>query len=164
MYQACIGQVWYLAQVSATLFLIIAIWCGLNAIAPAGMDRRGRGGARSRIPGAQYDHPCRAVLRAGAVDRRARRAAAPSAATCAGRRCSVSRCGWRSIRNWLFNHARFGDALDFGQEHLAEEGGNPRFAADFKQYGRFSLHYVPRNVWYYFLNPRLGPLGGPAAD
>ena len=62
-----------------------------------------------------------------------------------------------------FNHARFGDVFDFGQGHLAEAGGNPRFAGDYKQYGRFNLHYVPHNLWYYFLNPRMGPLGGRRA-
>ena len=56
-----------------------------------------------------------------------------------------------------FNAARFGSLLDFGQGRLADAGGHPRFINDYHKYGRFHIHYLPINIWYYFLNTQLKP-------
>jgi hypothetical protein len=160
MYQACFGQVWYLSQLSATLFLIVAICCGLNAVQqPAWM------GAAGLALGIAFLGRNTAIL------------SAPFFAVMLWLAVRDSPAWRRRYLVWsaafggalvvaiaiqlAFNHARFSDALDFGQGHLAQAGGNPRFAADFERYGRFSVHYLPRNVWYYFLNPLMGSLGGP---
>ncbi len=61
------------------------------------------------------------------------------------------------VQGW-YNAARFGDPLRSGLTIQIETGGLERFRAAYEQHGLFSLHYVPQNVWYYFLNvdfPRL---------
>lgn len=162
MYQACLGQVWYLTQLSSEVFLIIAICCGLNALRdPRWMAMAG------------------VALGIAFLGRNTAVLAAPFFALVLWLGVRGSSDSVRRYALWggvfgvaivaaiavqlAFNHARFGDAWDFGQGHLADEGGNPRFNADFKQYGRFNLHYFPHNVWYYFLNPWMGPLGGRRA-
>jgi hypothetical protein len=54
-----------------------------------------------------------------------------------------------------FNYARFGDALESGASIQLRTGANPLFKQEYLTYGLFSLHYVPRNLYYYFLNLRL---------
>jgi hypothetical protein len=48
------------------------------------------------------------------------------------------------------NYARFGNPLEFGYEYLrlADE-----HHAERSPYGLMSLHYVPRNAWYFFCQP-----------
>ena len=48
----------------------------------------------------------------------------------------------------LYNQVRFGSPLENGfRFHNMGEG----FRADYQQYGAFSLHYLPRNVFYQYL-------------
>ncbi len=159
-YQAGVGQVWYLTQLSGTLFLAIAAWLGLAAL---------------RSDAGRLDLPrfllAGAALGLGFLGRNTIILAAPMFAV-------MLYLAVRDARRWpvryllcgaafaavlaaavavqlAFNKARFGDPLDFGQGRLADAGGNPRFAAEFKQYGRFHPHYLGRNLYYYFLNPAL---------
>lgn len=54
-----------------------------------------------------------------------------------------------------FNHARFGSLFETGQGIQVVTNGNPRFQADYRDHGTFSLHYLPRNAYYYFANLHL---------
>ncbi len=65
----------------------------------------------------------------------ARLAAAPIAA--------AALLGW-------YNAARFGDAFDFGYERMLLRGEG---LASMQAFGQFSLRYVPRNVFWFFLAP-----------
>jgi len=58
------------------------------------------------------------------------------------------------IAGW-FNYARFGSVLESGLHIQTVTGANPTFAARYTQHGFFSWHYLPRNFYYYFLNPVL---------
>jgi len=159
MYQACIGQVWYLTQLSGTLFLIIAAWFGIRAIErPAWLV------------------PAGLMLGLGFLGRNTIILAAPMFALLLWMAVRESPHRHRRFLTWgagfaamlvlaigvqlAFNEARFGDYREFGQGLLAGGHGNPRFDADFKTYGRFHPHFVARNAWYYFLNPRMGVLQG----
>ncbi len=48
-----------------------------------------------------------------------------------------------------YNWARFGNPLDMG---LAWHKVSDFFRADFERYGTFSLHYLPNNLYYQFVN------------
>jgi len=48
----------------------------------------------------------------------------------------------------LYNYARFGSITDIG---FAYHNMLPYFRADYDQYGAFSLHYVPRNLFYQWI-------------
>ena len=53
-----------------------------------------------------------------------------------------------------YNAARFGGPLEMGLDwHLME----PRFQAEYDQYGPFHLHYLPTNLYYQFLAHPLLP-------
>lgn len=155
-YQASAGQVWLITQLCATLFLILAITCGFVAI---GADERGR---------ARWFMAAACALGLGFLSRGTIILATPFFVALLW---LASHKMPRPLRSFLklslpclliliaaigiqlaFNHARFGHPMDFGQGRLADEGGNDLFAAEFREHGRFSLHYLPRNIWYYFLN------------
>jgi len=55
--------------------------------------------------------------------------------------------------NFLFNYLRFGDILENGQRMIF--AGDPHYRNDYLTYGLFNLHYLPRNFYYYVLNPSL---------
>jgi len=149
-YQGTIGQVWYVTQLCGSLFLIIAIWLGIRAITrPVAII------------------PAGVALVLGFLSRNTIILAAPFFAVTLWMAVRVAP---DRITRFLkygtgfalvliagigiqlgFNQARFGDPLDFGQGHLADAGGNPRFKEDFAKYGRFNLFYVPRNITSYFL-------------
>ena len=48
----------------------------------------------------------------------------------------------------LYNHARFGDPLDFG---YATMNVGEVFKASLREYGQFNLHYLPKNFWAMWL-------------
>ncbi|MEE8170916.1 MAG: glycosyltransferase family 39 protein [Phycisphaerae bacterium] len=152
-YQATIGQVWYLTQLTGTLFLIIAMWFAFKALAHP-----------------KWIVPAGVALGLGFLSRSTIILAAPFFAVVLwiAVRDSADRLkryiGWGVAFNAMlllaigvqfgFNDARFGHPLEFGQGKLTEEdsGGNPIFTKEFKKYGRFNFHYLPRNVQHYFLH------------
>ena len=164
-WQASVGEVWFLTQLVGTMFLVVAAWLGFRAL----RDPRWIVGAgvalglgflsRSTIILAA---PMFAVLLWMGV--RGRPNGIRSFVACGSSFAAVLLlCIGAQL---ALNKAKFGDWLDFGQGHLADAGGNPRFSQDFKDHGRFSPHFVARNAWYTFLNPRIGFLHGrehPAA-
>jgi hypothetical protein len=48
----------------------------------------------------------------------------------------------------LYNYARFGSFTDIG---YAYHNMDPFFRSDYEQYGAFSLHYIPRNLYYQWI-------------
>ncbi|MFO0973067.1 MAG: hypothetical protein U1A27_06475 [Phycisphaerae bacterium] len=151
LYQACTGQVWFLTQLCATFFLVLAIVAALRIVNhPAWVVVSGVAlglGFLSRntiILAAPF---CAWMLWTGlrGAPRRGRRFVGWGAALGGVLMVAIG------VQLWL-NQARFGDWRDFGQGRLADAGGNPKFAADFKKYGRFSSHYLPTNLYYYFAN------------
>lgn len=154
-WQSCLGQVWFLTAITATLFLVVALWLGLWAI-----ERPGRIVAAGIALGLGFLSRNTIILAApffaATLWMGVRAAPKPFARFAAwGGLFVLTIVAAIGVQLW-FNHARFGDPLDFGQGHLADNGGNPRFTPDFDAHGRFSPFFVPRNVFYYFLNPRLG--------
>src|SRR5262249_49539839 len=127
LWQACIGQVWFLTQLAATLFLTIAIWCGLRAI---------------RRPA--WILPAGVALGLGFVSRNTIVLGAPFLVFALWLAVRERPDRVRTFVKWgtslaailllsvvvqlALNQARFGDWRDFGQGHLADSGGNPRFA------------------------------------
>ena len=51
-----------------------------------------------------------------------------------------------------YNYARFGDVLESGLDIQIRTGGHSRFLESYERYGKFSPHYVPHNLKYYFWN------------
>lgn len=166
MYQACAGQVWLITQLCATMFLIAAMALALRSIGPFTEESAESPRFRSDLfLGSGV------ALGLGFLSRNTIILAFPFFLTLLwiglrkSPRSGVRFLGWGSAFGLILgiaamgqlaiNHARFGDPLDFGQGRLADEGGNDVFAEEFKTHGRFSLHYLPRNLWYYFLNPAI---------
>jgi hypothetical protein len=54
-----------------------------------------------------------------------------------------------------YNQARFGSPFEDGVRVQLATGANPDFKREYDAHGMFSLAYVPRNAFYYFVNPRL---------
>ncbi|MEK7710792.1 MAG: hypothetical protein AAB341_02755 [Planctomycetota bacterium] len=164
MYQACAGQVWLITQLSATFFLIIAIALGFRSF---GVRTGDDGKPEVFRPGSFV--AAAVALALGFLSRNTIILAAPFFAVLlwvavrnSSRRfarfmtlgCMFSGVLLCAVAVQLaFNDARFDRPLDFGQEHLADEGGNALFSEEFKTFGRFSIHFIPRNLWYYFVNP-----------
>ncbi len=149
------GQVWFLSQVVATFFSTMAIWFIL-------------------CTGASVTWPLAAGTAFGAalLSRSAVGAIAPFfyctlfvLAQRAGRR------SWPSLLRdatafsvplviaagliMAYNYGRFGNVFETGTRVQFLTGGNPIFRSDYAQYGPFNVHYLWRNLYYYFLNPML---------
>ena len=75
------------------------------------------------------------LLRAGQVPKLVRLLAAPAVAV---------------LLLALYNNARFGSPTDFGYERMILRGDG---LAMMQQYGQFHPHFVPRNVFWFFLAP-----------
>ena len=150
------AQVWFLSQVVATFFSTMAIWFIL------------RTGAGMRWP-----------LAAGAAFSAAMLSRSSVGAVAPFFYCTLfvlaHRTGERLLRQSLlrnaiafsvplgvavgismaYNYGRFGNVFETGTHVQFLSGGNPIFRSDYVLYGPFSLHYLPRNFYYYFLNPTL---------
>jgi len=154
-YLAVTGQVWFLSQTVATFFLTLSIWLLLHGEAGAGW-----------IVGAG------AAFGASLLSRASLMATAPFfyLVIFALWRRRDARAWPQLIRQALafslpvivaglislgYNHARFGDAFESGAGIQILTGGNPLFREDYLAHGLFSLHYLPRNLYYYFFNPLL---------
>jgi hypothetical protein len=59
--------------------------------------------------------------------------------------------------NFLYNYARFGDPFESGLNNVMQ---HVRYYDDLREYGPFSLHYLPHNLDVYFLSP-VGYVAGP---
>lgn len=154
-YLSVLGGVWFFSQITATFFLTVAIWA---------MLRTDRGIRWVALGGAAFG----AVL----LSRISILATAPFflVALVAGHD-SMGPARWSQTARrtlvftlpvlfclailLLYNYARFGNPFEDGVAIQTATGANLRFKAAYDQHGVFSLHYVPHNVYYYFLNPAL---------
>lgn len=150
LYLVVLAHVWFLSQVVATFFLTLALVCVLRT------DR-----------GWRWALAAGAALAGSFLARKSELATLPFFvwALCAARRPAAGHGGRQLALAFalplalagagmlVFNHARFGDALADGLRQQLASGANPRFIADYRAHGVFSLHWVPRNLWHYFLNP-----------
>lgn len=154
-YLSIAGQVWFLSEIVATFFATMAIWLLLRG--EAGIRWTVAAGAafgasflsrNSVLVVAPFFYIVlfalwnrRAVLPARQIMRHAIAFSIPLLIA-AG-------------ITMAFNYARFGNVLESGQGIQVLSGSNPVFKQDYVRYGRFSFHYLLRNVYYYFLNVRL---------
>jgi hypothetical protein len=153
LYLTVVAHVWFLSQVVACFFLTLALTSVLRA-------ERGVGWAAA----------AGAALGASFLARKSELATLPffvwalwSASRSFGpawRRELVQRAlafglplAAAALAQLAFNHARFGAWLEDGLRYQLESGANPRFIADYRAHGVFSLHWVPRNLWHYLANP-----------
>lgn len=151
-YLSVMGQVWFLSQVTATFFLTLAVWATL---------RCDRGVRWAAVGGAAFG--CAVLSRSSMLT------TGPFfliALLCARGRPRLSE--WRALAPSLatfaapvtvaaalllaYNHARFGYLFEDGVRYQSATGANVKFKELFDRYGIFNLHYVPHNVYYYFLN------------
>jgi hypothetical protein len=152
LYLTVVAHVWFLTQVVAAFFLTLALWCVLRADL-----------------GARWALAAGAALGASFLARKSELATLPFfawalvAASRAGSRPPPARLALAfglplalaGAGMLAFNFARFGHVLEDGLRQQLESGANPRFMADYRAHGMFSLHWVPRNLWHYLANPLL---------
>jgi hypothetical protein len=147
--------VWFLSQVVATFFLTLAVWATLRsdlgvgwtiaAGAAFGAAVRSRSSVGTTLPFFVLAIP---ALRGG----KGRSSLRTWAAWLAPFLVPLVFAGLLSL---AYNYGRFGDPFDTGVTAQTASGANPRFKSDYETYGPVSLHYLPRNFYYYFLNPML---------
>lgn len=162
-YVSVLGQVWFLSQVITTFFLSLAIWLFLHA--RNGIDWTTAAGA---------------ALAAAFLSRTSVLSTIPFfyAAMFALPDERRERPWLRAVRHGLcfslplvaagalslaFNYARFGNPFENGVRIQLLSAANPLFKNLYLQYGFFSLHYIPTNLYYYFLNPMLRRYPGTGA-
>lgn len=155
LYLTVLAHVWFLSQVVATFFLTLALVCVLRADL-----------------GPRWALAAGAALAASFLARQSELATLPffAWALYAASRPVAEHPRPRGLRLALafalplvlagvgmlaFNQARFGGVLEDGLRQQLASGANPRFIADYRAHGVFSLHWVPRNLWHYFVNPLL---------
>ena len=150
LYLTVLAHVWFLSQVTATFFLTLALVCALRA----DLGRRWALAAGAALGASYLARPSElatlpffvwALWSAGADARERVRLALAF-----GTPLALALGGMAA-----FNLARFGNALEDGLRYQLASGANPRFIADYRAHGVFSLHWVPRNLWHYFANPLL---------
>jgi hypothetical protein len=149
------GQVWFLSQVVATFFSTMAIWfilrTGASTVWPlaAGAAFGAAILARSSVGAIAPFFYCTLFLLA----RRAGRRVWPSLL-----RNAIAFSVPLVIAVGVilaYNYGRFGNVFETGTRVQFLTGGNPIFRRDYAQYGPFNVHYLSRNLYYYFLNPML---------
>jgi hypothetical protein len=154
-YLTVIGDVWFLSQIVATFFVTLAVYCVLHHHKHSG-----------------WSVAAGAAFAAGMLARNSIVATVPFffLALCASPQ-PVSPVAWRGA--WAralgfsvpllfavgvtlaFNYARFGDAFESGAGLQLRTGAHISFRRDYLEHGLFSLHYLSRNVYFYFFNPLL---------
>jgi hypothetical protein len=154
-YLAVSGQVWFLSQVVAALFLTLAMWTVLRADrawwwaalsgAAFGLCVLARSSELTTAPFFLFA----LVATVGGVGATRRRALTRLALAFA-----IPLAGAGAMQLW-YNQARFGSPFEDGVRTQLASGANPRFKRDYDEHGMFSFAYVPRNAYYYFVNPML---------
>lgn len=154
-YLTVVAQVWFFSQIAALFFLTLAVYC----VARAGTNWWWALAAGVAF-GASY------------LSRNSELMTAPFFLCALFATCPPAEpARWRRLTQralafslplviagavmLAFNYARFGSLFDDGVRIQLQSGASPRFLRDYLQHGTFSLYWVPRNVYYYFLNPML---------
>jgi hypothetical protein len=149
------GQVWFLSQVVATFFSTMAIWfilcTGASVTWPlaAGAAFGAALLSRSAVGAIAPFFYCTLFI----LTQRAGRRPWPSLVRDASAFSVPLVFAVGLIL--AYNYGRFGNVFETGTRVQFLTGGNPIFRSDYAQYGPFNLHYLPRNLYYYFLNPLL---------
>jgi len=149
------GQVWFLSQVVATFFSTMAIWFILRTAASvtwplaAGAAFAAAVLSRSSVGAIAAFFYCTLFVLARRAGQRPwpsllRNAIAFSLPLVIALGITMA-----------YNYGRFGNVFETGTRVQFLTGGNPIFRSDYAQYGPFNVHYLPRNLYYYFLNPML---------
>lgn len=148
-YLSVSGQVWFVTQVLATFFLTLAAWLVLRSDRGSGWSTAA-GCALAASLLARLSIAATAPFFLGAILIQTRRDHFARRLVGFGLPLAVA-----ALVVLAFNEARFGDPFDTGQGLAVTKGGNPALGSEFERFGRYSLHHVPRNLYYYFLNPSL---------
>jgi hypothetical protein len=139
---ATLGSVWFLSQLSAVLFVALAVWSAIRSDS-AILTGTMLGGAMLARPHLALLYPMLAAIALTKTP-------APSQR--------------RTIKRWVvfstiplviaigallaYNWARFENPFDFGYQ---TQNVYPEMAQDLQSFGQFNLQYVPRNFWAMFL-------------
>ncbi len=142
-YIATLGSVWYLSQLSAVLFIALAVWTAIrcdSAILTGAM-----------LGGAMLARPHLVLL-------------FPLPTAIAMMKLSSKNSQQQTVKRWVilsaipisiaiaallaYNWARFENPFDFGYQ---TQNVYPEMVQDLQTFGQFSLQYVPRNFWAMFL-------------
>ncbi len=151
------AQVWFFSQTTAACFTTLAIWLAL---------RGGQGLPWTAAAGAAFGAAVlarSAVLATAGFFYGAILALAPAEPTA---RARWRHALWHAVAFSVpllaaglvllaYDQARFGDPFESGIRLQLQSGANPRFKQEFVDYGLFHPHYLPRNLYYYFVNPWL---------
>lgn len=153
LYLTVVAHVWFLSQIVSACCLTLALGCVLRADlgwrwalaagAALGASALARKSELATLPFFAW-----ALFAAAREGGRARRPRLAGLACAFG--VPLALAGALML---AFNHALFGGVFEDGLRHQLESGANPRFIADYRAHGVFSLHWVPRNLWHYFVNP-----------
>jgi hypothetical protein len=154
-YLAVFSQVWFLSQIVAAFFLTLAIWAVLRSARAwwwAAIAGLAFGTAFLARNSELFTGPFFLFALVGMAR------PTPAGSWVRPLRLGVAFGGpvlAAVLLMLAFNHARFGNAFDTGLRSAVETGGNPSLKEDFREHGAFSLHYMPRNAYYYFANATL---------
>lgn len=149
------AQVWFLSEIVATFFATMAIWFFLRSEEGVGWTLAAGAAFGASFLARNSVLPLATFFYIALFAIWKRRSASP----------------WRSIvRHGIafslplivagvitlfYNYVRFGNALESGADIQLRTGAHRVFKAEYVRYGLFNLHYVPRNLYYYFVNFRL---------
>lgn len=154
-YLSVMGQVWFLSQVVATFFLTLAVWTALRSDLGAGWTiASGSAFGAAVLSRSSVGTTLPFFVLAIVALRGGKQRGSPRlwAAWLAPFLIPLVLAGLISL---AYNYGRFGDPFDTGVTAQTQSGANPRFKGDYEKYGAVNLHYLPRNFYYYFLNPML---------
>ena len=144
-YMSTLGSVWFVSQICTLTFVLLAAWIATATGSPL-LSGTALALAMLGRPNVALSYPLLLAIglqrlweRLGGRDLRQ------------GFRWGILGLAPLVLSGLLllgYNHVRFQNALDFGylQENVASE-----LAGDLHQYGQFSLHYVPHNLWAMWL-------------
>jgi hypothetical protein len=146
---ASVAGVWFTAQIVAVFWLTLSVWFALRS--------RGRLGwlaASGAALGASVLSRNPTLLTLPFFVVVAWKAGSARRAACLA--CLLAPVLAAGCVQLAYNQARFGNVVNSGQGiQIESESANPRFVEEYRRYGHLNVHYLPRNLYYYFLNPNL---------
>jgi hypothetical protein len=152
---AVAGQVWFLSQIVANLFLMLAVWFMLRSTqglrwaiaagAAFGASYLSRNSVLPTVPFFYFAAVAIAQRSAGDAWRQAIRSAL-------GFSVPLIVAGGIGL---AYNYQCFGNPFESGVRLQLVTNAHPMFTNDYLRYGMFNLHYMPGNLYYYFINPML---------
>jgi hypothetical protein len=155
-YLAATGQVWFLSQIVAAFFLTLGICFVLRSREGLGWSVAAGAAFGAALLARSFIFPAVLFFFVAIIAARQHAAVPPPWRETMRHALGFSMPVLLAVGIiFAFNYARFGDILESGVNIQIETVGNHRFRQDYLQYGLFSLHYLSRNVYFYFFNPIL---------